>query len=78
MTLEEAIEIADIGAGRYGYRTYGGSGGMWAGTNTGFADAQFTDWGLAKATAIILNAVLDGRLEIKKCAQSLPVKGRVG
>jgi hypothetical protein len=32
------------------------------GLNDGLADATFEDWGLARATAEILNAVLDGRL----------------
>jgi hypothetical protein len=32
------------------------------GANGGIADITFVDWGLARATAEILNAVLDGRL----------------
>lgn len=63
-TLEHAIEIARIGAGKDGYRSYDGTGGMWAGAHNGMADAVFTDWGLARATSIILNAVLDGRLAL--------------
>lgn len=63
-TLEHAIEIVRIGAGGSGYRVYGGSGAMWAGTNNSFADATFQDWGLAKATEVILNAILDGRLSL--------------
>jgi len=58
-TLEYAIEIARL-AGRY--RNYNDSGGIWANHNHGLADATFDDWGLARATVIILNAVLDGRL----------------
>lgn len=61
-TLEHSIEIAKIGAGHEGYRAYNGSGGLWAGSYNGMADAQFDDWGLARATAEILNAVIDGRL----------------
>lgn len=60
--LEDAIEIIRIGAGKQGYRNYPGSGGIWAGRNENFADATFVDWGLARATATILNAVLDGTL----------------
>lgn len=60
--LEEAIELIKIGAGKEGYRSYPGTGGIWAGRNEQFADATFVDWGLARATALILNAVIDGRL----------------
>jgi hypothetical protein len=35
---------------------------MWVGGNDGIADATFENWGLARAVAEILNAVLDGRL----------------
>lgn len=62
-TLEHAIEIAKIGGP---YRSFDGTGGLWAGTHEGIADATFDDWGLARATSIILNAVLDGRLAIKR------------
>lgn len=31
MTLQDAIELVTIGAARQGYRTYPGSGGLWAG-----------------------------------------------
>ena len=58
-TLEHAIEIAKIG-GRF--RSYDGTGGIWAGRNNEIPDGIFNDWGLARATTIILNAVLDGRL----------------
>ena len=34
------------------------------GARPGLADATFQDWGLAKATAVHLNAVLVGRLVI--------------
>ena len=60
--LDHAIEIIKIGATNGGYRNYPGSGGIWAGRNDGFADARFNDFGLARATAEVLNAVLDGRL----------------
>jgi hypothetical protein len=60
--LEDAIELARIGAGVTGYKSYPGTGGVWAGANGGVADITFVDWGLARATAEILNAVLDGRL----------------
>ena len=60
--LEDAIEIVKIGAP---YRTYSGDGGMWCGQNRGIADANFDDWGLARATAAILNAVVEGRLTIE-------------
>jgi len=62
-TLEHAIEIAKIGASKHGYRTYDGSGGIWR--NDEFPDAVFDDWGLACATAIILNAVVAGKLVIR-------------
>jgi hypothetical protein len=65
--LADAIELVHIGAGKHGYRSYPGSGGLWVGDpngtdGIGIADASFTDWGLARAVAEILNAVLDGRL----------------
>lgn len=60
MTLEEAIEIVKVAGG---YRTYPGAGGMWTSHNIGLPDAQFDDRGLAKATAIILNAVISGGLK---------------
>ena len=60
--LEDAIELVRIGTGKVGYRSYPGTGGIWAGNNDGLADAVFVDWGLARATTEILNAVLDGRL----------------
>jgi hypothetical protein len=43
-------------------RSYPGSGSLWFGRNSEFADATFTDWGLARATATILNAVRTGQL----------------
>jgi hypothetical protein len=62
-TLEQAIEIARARGRDGGYRSYDGSGGLWAGdAKAGVADAQFEDPALARATAEILNAVLDGRL----------------
>lgn len=62
-TLEYAIEIANIGGP---YHNHAGSGGLWASRNHDIADATFDDWGLARATTIILNAVLDGRLVRKE------------
>jgi hypothetical protein len=43
-----------------------------AGNNVGIADATFEDWGLARATAEILNAVLDGRLVVKASEPKVP------
>lgn len=61
--LNHAIELVKIGGGRSGYRTHGGCGGIWCGYNkNGFPDANFIDWGLARATAIILNALINGEL----------------
>ena len=60
--LADAIELVRIGASATGYRSYDGSGGVWVGDNAGIADAVFSDWGLARSVAEILNAVLDGRL----------------
>jgi hypothetical protein len=71
--LADAIELARIGAGATGYRSCNGTGGVWAADNAGLADAVFTDFGLARATAEILNAVLDGRLAIgaaPECAEA--------
>lgn len=64
-TLQHAIEIAGLGTPA---RTYPGGGEMWVGSNSGPADAVFTDWGLARAVAIILNAVRDGRFILKEDA----------
>lgn len=64
-TIKDAIEIASIGAGKEGYRSYPGTGGIWAGRNEQFADATFVDWGLARAAAIILNAAVNGDLVLK-------------
>jgi hypothetical protein len=58
--LAEAIEI--VGVVR-GYHSFPGSGGIWCGRNREAPDGLFTDWGLARAVAIILNAVNDGRLK---------------
>lgn len=65
-TLEYAIEIAKIG-GRY--RSYDGTGGLWCGANEGIADAMFKDRGLARATAIILNAVIDSTPNMERAAK---------
>jgi hypothetical protein len=62
--LTDAIELIRIGAGAKGYRSYPGTGGMGVGGNDGIADATFEDWGLARETSEILNAVLDGRLTV--------------
>jgi hypothetical protein len=69
MTLDEAIEIAKIGA-PHGYRWEGG-GEMWDETTT--AAAHFHDWGLAKATAIILTAVIKENLV--KAAEAEAMRG---
>jgi hypothetical protein len=74
--LEDAIELVRIGAGKVGYRSYPGTGGIWAGNNDGLADAVFVDWGLARATTEILNAVLDGRLAPRRAAQEPAIDGR--
>lgn len=58
--LKDAIELVKIGSP---YRSYPGTGGIWAGRNQDFADANFVDWGLARATATILNAVVGGKLK---------------
>ena len=50
-----------IGSGKTGYRTYQAQA---AGENNGLPDGNFVDWGLAVATARILNAVLNGTLVI--------------
>lgn len=60
-TLEHAIEIAKIGSP---YRSYDGTGSIWVGRNEGLPDGGFTDWGLARATTIILNAAINGKLRI--------------
>lgn len=60
-TLEHALEIARMA---YPFRSYDGTGGIWCDENNGIADGNFTDWGLARAVTIILNAVMDGTLTI--------------
>ena len=62
-TLEYAIDIARIGSNRGPYRAH--YGGLWHGENNGPCDASFADWGLAKATEVILNAAVTGKLVIK-------------
>jgi hypothetical protein len=57
--LADAIEIAGMVRPA---RSYPGTGALWFGRNEGLADATFTDWGLARAVATIINAVNDGRL----------------
>ena len=57
--LNDALEIVKIGrAPRY----YPGAGGIWFKEENGPADANFEDWGLARAVAEIINAVREGRL----------------
>jgi hypothetical protein len=43
-------------------RSYPGTGGIWLRRNVHRPDAEFIDWGLARAVAEILNALADGRL----------------
>jgi hypothetical protein len=57
--LKDAISLASIGKP---YRSYPGTGGIWAGRNEQFPDGDFRDWGLARATATILNAAVTGEL----------------
>ena len=57
--LDDAIELLRMAAP---FRTYAGSGGVWCGHNNEAPDANFTDGELARAVAIILNAVLKGDL----------------
>ena len=65
-TLEHAIEIAMIGMHHNEFRADGG--GLWTSDVEGPPDATFTDWGMARATAMILNAVRDGSLILKEDA----------
>lgn len=65
--LKDAMELINIGVGttRPAYRNYPGSGGIWTGDHElNIPCGHFDDWGLARATAEILNAVLDGRLRV--------------
>lgn len=77
--LDDAIDLARIGAGKDGYRAYPDDGGVWAGSNQGIADANFRDWGLAGATATILNAVCRGDLVVRSDADeavwNIDIKG---
>ena len=66
MTLEEEIELIKF-AGPY--RNYPGSGGIWAGSNDGIADGNFTDWALGRAMARIAQAVCDGELTVKETSK---------
>ena len=59
MTLQEAIEIVSM---MTPVRSYDGTGGLWFGSNQNMADATFEDWGAARATSIILNAVQERTL----------------
>ena len=52
--LKDAIELIGMAMPA---RSYPGTGGLWFGHNQNMADATFEDWGLARAVAIILNAV---------------------
>lgn len=58
-TLAHAIEIAITADSA---RVHASGGSLWFGGNQGIADATFQDWGSARATAVILNAVKDGKL----------------
>ena len=44
------------------WRSYPGSGGIWIGDNEEHSDGNFEDWGLARAVAIIINALNNGQL----------------
>jgi hypothetical protein len=57
--LMESVELARMASP---FRSYPGTGGIWCGSNNNLADATFDDWGLARAVARIMNAVLDGTL----------------
>lgn len=60
--LSHALEIARIG-GRY--RFWPGSGQVTTPYDHPMQPAgNFVDWGLARAVAIILNAVIDGKLVV--------------
>lgn len=61
-TLNDAMELVCIAAGKDGFRHYDGGGGIWCGTSGDLAEATFTDWGLAESTVVILNAVATGKL----------------
>ena len=61
MSLGDAIEIVKIGGP---YSTYPGTGDLYGVTDLSI-EAKFWDWGLARATAVILNAVIDGKLVLK-------------
>lgn len=54
MTLQEAVEILSM---MTPVRSYDGTGQLWFGDNQNMSDATFEDWGAARATAVILNAV---------------------
>jgi hypothetical protein len=56
------MELVCIAAGKDGFRHYDGGGAIWIGAHNGPADAHFNDWGLAEATAIVLNAISTGKL----------------
>jgi hypothetical protein len=57
--LGDAIEFAQM---VHPMRSYPGTGAIWIGSNEGLSDGSFTDWGVARAVAIIMNAVVEGKL----------------
>lgn len=59
--LLEAIELLELACPMHNFP---GSGGIWFGNNHGPPDGGFTDWGVARAVAIVINAVVEGRLTI--------------
>jgi hypothetical protein len=61
-SLEYSLEFVRSAGGQSGYRNYPGCGGIWAARNNEIPDGNFTDWGLGRAAAVILNAVHQGRL----------------
>jgi hypothetical protein len=57
--LDDAIELIAMA---HPCRTQDGGGELWCGRRGDAPDARFDDWGLARAVAITLNAVVEGRL----------------
>jgi hypothetical protein len=60
--LQDAIELCAVATFGGPARSYPGTGGIWLRRNVHRPDAEFIDWGLARAVAEILNALADGRL----------------
>jgi hypothetical protein len=68
--LADAIDLVAIA---HPYRTQDGGGEIWCGHRSGgFPDARFDDWGLARAVALILNAVVEGKLAPAEPSKCLP------